>query len=222
VGVPVHLAPLHQRFLLEEGLAHLRHDIRNKLGAIRNAAFYLRRKTESDAVSLWRDDPRVPRFFGLIASEVEDTEKLLGARGQLLDDAPATSAVDGQRLLREQLAARADGVPIVLDGAAIELPAAEQELAIALHCLIDNAIEAGARSVRVGCGLHGGAAVLSVEDDGPQAAPDRAFEPFFSTKPGRLGLGLNVVRRIASRWGGDVELTRAANAGTRAALVFRG
>jgi hypothetical protein len=37
-------------------------------------------------------------------------------------------------------------------------------------------------------------------------ARSRVFDPFFSTKPGHLGLGLNIVRRIVGRWGGTFDL----------------
>ena len=50
---------------------------------------------------------------------------------------------------------------------------------------------------------------VDVEHDGAplgSKARSRVFEPFFSTKPGRLGLGLNIARRIAGRWGGTVEI----------------
>jgi hypothetical protein len=47
----------------------LRHDLRNHLSTIRNAAFYLeRRMRKTDA---WEGDKRVPQFFELIESELE-------------------------------------------------------------------------------------------------------------------------------------------------------
>jgi C4-dicarboxylate-specific signal transduction histidine kinase len=48
-----------------------------------------------------------------------------------------------------------------------------------------------------------------------------AFEPMFTTKSGRLGLGLNVVRRIALRAQGTVELERRPEGGVVAALTLR-
>ena len=44
------------------------------------------------------------------------------------------------------------------------------------------------------------------------------FEPFFSTKPGRLGLGLNIARRIAGRWGGTVDLLPGQSRGVVSTL----
>ena len=77
--------------------------------------------------------------------------------------------------------------------------------------LIHNAIQAGndvhveLRAIRNDC------VRLSVSDDGPgvpeSIAPD-VFEPFVTSKPEGMGLGLSVVRRAAERLGGDVRWRR--------------
>jgi signal transduction histidine kinase len=62
----------------EMAVSQLRHDLRNRLAAIRNAAFYIRRRTS--ALPGANDDARVPRFFDLIEQELELAANLLGAR----------------------------------------------------------------------------------------------------------------------------------------------
>jgi nitrogen-specific signal transduction histidine kinase len=47
----------------------LRHDLRNHLSTIRNAAFYLERRMRK--TETWESDKRVPQFFELIESELE-------------------------------------------------------------------------------------------------------------------------------------------------------
>jgi signal transduction histidine kinase len=95
------------------------------------------------------------------------------------------------------------------------------ELDLAVFCLLENACEAlGAGVVRVRCRqMPDPDALVAVEviDDGP-ALPDSAREPFFTTKPGRLGLGLNVASRVAMRAGGRLELD--GGAGVTARLVL--
>ena len=51
-----------------------RHSLRNRLGSIRNAAFFLARKLHDD----WKQaEPRLPEFLELIQSEVALAEELL-------------------------------------------------------------------------------------------------------------------------------------------------
>ena len=61
---------------------------------------------------------------------------------------------------------------------------------------------------------------IEVTDDGPglnEEGRRRAREPFFTTKPGRLGIGLGVAARIAQRWRGAIELdARPAGSGQEA------
>jgi signal transduction histidine kinase len=56
----------------EEKAAELRHYLRNRFAAIRNAAFYLQKRVAT--TSLWEEDERVRRFFDLIASELSDAD----------------------------------------------------------------------------------------------------------------------------------------------------
>jgi nitrogen-specific signal transduction histidine kinase len=56
----------------------LRHDLRNHLSTIRNAAFYLeRRMRKTDA---WESDARVPKFFELIENELEAAVQCIAKR----------------------------------------------------------------------------------------------------------------------------------------------
>src|SRR6187402_119743 len=65
-----------ERRAIAEGVqAVLRHDARNKVGAIRNAAVYLRRKTEKS--ELWAE-PRISEFFTLIEDQLKELEGVLG------------------------------------------------------------------------------------------------------------------------------------------------
>jgi len=53
--------------------------------------------------------------------------------------------------------------------------------------------------------------VLTVEDDGPgpiEGAERRAFDEGYTTKPGGLGVGLAMIKQIASELDGDVSLSR--------------
>ena len=92
--------------------------------------------------------------------------------------------------------------------------------------LIANAGEAmtARGSIVLSANREGEEIVVGVRDDGPGIAPrdmGRVFKPFFSTKPKGLGLGLPLVRRLAERFGGTVELESVPGSGTVVRLRLR-
>ncbi len=104
------------------------------------------------------------------------------------------------------------------------------ELQQALFNVITNAIEAMTTesdekrilTVRTARDtLDGKAAIrIDVEDSGPGFHPeekDRLFDPFYSTKPKRMGMGLRISRSIVEAHGG--HLTASANPGSGATLT---
>ena len=89
--------------------------------------------------------------------------------------------------------------------------------------LIINAIEAmsgvseGSRELLIGTGKDASSGVLvAVQDSGPGLNPesfDRLFDPFYTTKPGGMGMGLSICRSIVEAHGGRVWASRTAGPG---------
>jgi len=223
----VPLQALLHRFVVWEATAVLRHDLRNHLAAVRNATFYLQRRVEGLAQELIARDARVPKFFELAASELAKAEGLIADRLPQLPERP-DRVVDLGAVVVAAMAYGDLPAGIVLSAPSAALAALGDvdELAIAVVCLIDNAAESLAPTggtIAITSDRDGSHVVISVHDDGPGMAGDalaRAFDGGFTTKPGHLGLGLSIVRRIAGRAGGTVELAAAAR-GVRATLRLR-
>jgi signal transduction histidine kinase len=103
-----------------------------------------------------------------------------------------------------------------------------EELQVAVACLLENAVDAvqaKGRGVVAVSSPDGGEnqAILEIADDGEGVSAEagaKLFDAFFSTRPGRLGLGLNVARRLARRWGGEVTVAPRPPHGTRVRLVL--
>ena len=65
--------------------------------------------------------------------------------------------------------------------------------------------------------------VLGVRDSGPgfpPAALERAFEPFFTTRQGGLGLGLSLCESLAAGMGGALVARNAAEGGAELSLTL--
>ncbi len=100
-----------------------------------------------------------------------------------------------------------------------------EPLTQALGVLVQNAADADSGVLRLELAVEEGRARFTVCDHGPglsPAASARAGEPFFTTKaPGRgMGLGLFLVRTLASRLGGELALQPNPGGGTRATLLL--
>jgi len=87
--------------------------------------------------------------------------------------------------------------------------------------LAQNAVEAGARHLRVTAAVAHGTIAIDIADDGhglPPRARDNLFRPFFgSARPGGTGLGLAIARELMRAQGGDLVLVESTGGGT----VFR-
>jgi signal transduction histidine kinase len=181
-AVPARIALLLHEFVAEELGSTLRHGLRNKLAAIRNATFYLHKKVQSP-------DARVEQMLELIETELASTEELLKTRLAPPDPAAQCDAGAVASALSAEL-----GVQMEVEPAVVRANAAELELA--LFCLIENAYAAGATHVKVACHRRDGRVALEVSDDGPIQERD-AIGPIFDQA---------IARRIASRSGAALEL----------------
>ena len=101
----------------------------------------------------------------------------------------------------------------------------------ALFYILENSIEAvrqipvgkKGRVVKVILFEDGGSIGISISDRGegiPKKNLGRIFEPFFSTRPGRVGLGLTFVKKVVEEQGGSIRVESRLKKGTTITLTF--
>jgi signal transduction histidine kinase len=201
------------------------HEMRNPLSSIRMNLQALQGATEDDIHF---------KELGMIAAEqLARVEAMLSAllrygRHLKIDVAP-TSAADLLKVCFEVMAASAQekGVKVIveddLNGALLLID--KEQITQALCNLMHNAIQASppGREVRVVLSLSTSQrlfAEIAVTDHGPglsREVASRVFQPFFTTKPEGMGLGLAHVKKIIELHGGDVHVVN----GTEDGAIFK-
>ena len=206
---------------LSAGVAH---DLRNPLGAIKNAIYYLNGKLLNSESA--KENPRIPEFLKIIDDEVGNSNKIIT---DLMDFArisnPTFSSVDLGTLVQDCLASLElnEGVYInVQDGYhedAMKVQVDGRQLHRVFQNLIQNAQDAmpDGGVITVSTKEEAGFAEVSVLDTGDGINPehlDKVFDPLFTTKAKGTGLGLAVCHRIVSQHGGFIKVKSRPGVGT--------
>ncbi len=209
--------------VLEEATSMLRHDVRNRMGSIRNMAFYVNKRVADSEVA--KKDPRISQFLSKIEQEVAQADELIEtwsasvarAHGRSVQPLAASKAIE--------LAVSSARIPSALtvnvkcEDAMVEVDGLE--LALALRCLIENAAEAGGDGpIEVSARVDDGTYRLQVSDSGSGIADtQQALQCLQSKKPGHLGVGLSMAQRVALRAGGKLVI-EANEPGARVTLLL--
>ncbi|MEC9373304.1 MAG: ATP-binding protein, partial [Planctomycetota bacterium] len=188
------------------------HELRNPLGAIRNAIYLLRKRVP-------KSEPQAEEYISLIAGEVNNADRIIS---DLLEMArtktPSRERVDLSRLCDDAFR-RANPS----DDVVCRVETADDDTAVwadpsmlrqVFENLMRNAIQAmdGVGEIRVSHARRGEMDEILIEDTGPGVAPadlKRLFEPLFTTRAKGTGLGLTICRQIVERHGGAIDCVEA-------------
>ena len=205
-------------------IAHLAggvgHEIRNPLGVMSNAIYYLE-AVQKDAPQDVRD------YLALLRQQVNVTAKIVNDLLDMSRTTPAHRQVMHVRDLVEPRLERLKGTVIERDLPA-DLPAIDVDPVHAgqvLDNLLENAVQAmgGSGTIRVQArDTRTGSVQIEIADTGPGIRPEhvgKIFEPLFTTKARGIGLGLAVSKSLAQANGGDLALVSAPGQGARFAFT---
>lgn len=204
--------------------AQVAHDLRNPLGSIRNAAWFLKGE-------LIDAQDQVREFIDLINDEVTTCDTIIR---NLLDATRDREPVRQQVSLAElvQAAAQRSRFP---DTVNLRLEIPDDPFTVSfdpvqarqvLDNLLANAREAVEKDGRIEVSLRKepGSVLLRIRDSGPGVPEENRnliFDLLFTTKARGTGIGLAICRQIMERHGGGIVLETVAPEAASFLLKFR-
>ncbi|MBZ5579553.1 MAG: hypothetical protein LAP40_23580 [Acidobacteriia bacterium] len=203
---------------LSAGLAH---ELRNPLGTIKASAEML-------ATQVSRENEVAREMAGFISTEVDRTNSLVTRFLQFARPLQARlQTADLAQMLDRAVAAAEREVPLVAiyKNYAPEIPPFLFDAELmerVVYNLVVNAAQASPSggAVTVKTRAAGGTVEIAVIDRGQGIDPknvDSIFNPFFTTKPAGVGLGLAIVSKIVDEHGGKITVESEPGRGS----VFR-
>jgi signal transduction histidine kinase len=189
--------------------------VRNALARI---AEYLRHRVESPLLAGLEAGGRgLKAGAGDALDAVEDLEFFLEDPPVLREGEVWSLGDVVQEVTRDFAAQSPVLVKVVSPPEAIRVRLDPEPFKDALFLILHNAGEfGGGEPVQVILAREGGQALLRVRDRGPGFSAEaliRAMDPFYSTAPGGLGLGLPHARRAVNAQGGEIFLNNADSGG---------
>jgi PAS domain S-box-containing protein len=166
------------------------------------------------------------------ASEVFDTIRALFRRVDQKREPTVVNEIvlDVLQAMREELTDHGVTTETELAPELQSVDSHRHQLRQVIFNLIRNAVEsmdkttARSRVIRMTTKSHGpDAIIVAVEDSGPGINPtriERIFDPFITTKPDGMGLGLAICRMIVERHGGKLSASSDGKNGARFQLVL--
>ena len=198
------------------------HELRNPLGAIKNAVYYVRGKVAKS--ELGQQEPRVMEFLNIIDNEINSSNKIIN---DLLDFSrvgrPSVSPAYIGRVIEDALSY----IPIpesikLVKKLKAELPEVEVDTDQIRQVLVNmfmNALQAmpAGGKLTIAARSRDNLLEVKVTDTGygiPEDKIDKIFDSLFTTKAKGIGLGLAVCKAIIERHQGKVKVKSKVGEGT--------
>ncbi|MDE2492049.1 MAG: HAMP domain-containing histidine kinase [Elusimicrobia bacterium] len=195
------------------------HELRNPMAVINNSAYFVRAKLGGSSL-----DPKVEKHLKIIESEIARADRLIGDMltfSRAYEPQFETKDFDAEiKAAVAAYAAPAGGKVDFKAGAkGAEAKVDAKALSDSVRRLLDNAFDAmeGKGKVSVATGVEKSNVFLTVADAGPGVDVKVAttlFDPFVTTKPRGLGLGLSLTRKLTAAAGGELSVSSTPKGAT--------
>jgi len=198
------------------------HELRNPLGAIKNAIYYVKGKVAKS--ELGQKEPRVIEFLDIADDEVNSSNKIINdLLGFSRVGKPAVSPARIKEVVGDALSHLTipENIEMVkkLDADLPEVNIDTDQVRQVLVNMIMNAVQAMPEGGKLTIGAKRKDKFLEVEisDSGcgiPKEATGKIFDPLFTTRAKGIGLGLAVCKAIIDRHQGHIEVESEVGKGT--------
>jgi len=198
------------------------HELRNPLGAIKNAAYYVKGKVAKSELA--QKEPRVIEFLNIMDDEINACTKIINdLLGFSRVGKPSVSPTQINNVIEDALSRTTipENIELVkkLDA---ELPQVEidaSQIQQVVVNMISNAVQAMPEGgeLKIGTKKKEGFLEVEIADTGcgiPKEARDKIFDPLFTTRAKGIGLGLAVCKAIIDRHEGKIEVKSQVEKGT--------
>ena len=188
------------------------HELRNPLGAIKNAVYYIRGKLINSELA--KTEPRIIEFLGIVDDEISSSNKIISDLLSFSRVAkPAVSPAKIRKVMEDTLSHLTvpENVEVInkVDANLPEVEIDADQIRQVLVNIATNAIQAMPEGGKLTIDARKGDKFLEVtiSDTGDGISEDvigKIFDPLFTTRAKGIGLGLAVCKSIIERHGGAI------------------
>jgi len=198
------------------------HELRNPLGAIKNATYYIKGKIAKNELA--QKEPKVIEFINIMDDEINACVKIINdLLGFSRVGKPSVSPTQIKNVIEDALSRTTipESIELIkkLDAELPQIEIDASQIQQVLVNMIINAVQAMPEGGKLIIGARGKEGFLEVRiaDTGcgiPKEAIDKIFDPLFTTKAKGIGLGLAVCKTIIDRHEGKIEVKSQVGKGT--------
>ena len=198
------------------------HELRNPLGAIKNAVYYIKGKVgKSD---LAQKEPRVMEFLDIMDDEINSSNKIISdLLGFSRVGKPAVSPARIEMVIDDAIAHTPipENIELTkkLDAGLAEVEVDTDQIRQVLMNMVTNAVQAMPEGGKLTIEARQKNSFLEMEiaDAGcgiSKETVDKIFDPLYTTRAKGIGLGLAVCKSIIDRHEGRIEVQSEVGKGT--------